>query len=220
MNLSSSSRNYQALWRFSFSLLMYLCSSLFWAAFMSAIRYLSTTSFWLVSLMRFKVSLNSDLLSWAYFAWTASTGARSLALSFVNWSFNAFSLFFSAFCNFLLIFLSKFIRAFFSWKSSIIILYDLVFFIVAFILSSSNIRPNGIALLCSNVEPERSSRFLPLGLASVTYCEFFFFEGPRGLFFPRVADWASWTSVRKKLPVGWPSVILGKTVPECRVVFG
>ena len=171
--------------------------------------------------MRFKLSLNSHLLSWAYLAWIKSTGASNLVLILVTWSCNAFSLFFSARWTFLLIFLSKFCRAFLSWKSCMMMLYDRVFLLRYFALSSSNIWTNGMALLCSKVWLEKSSRFLPLG-DSMIYWEFFFFDGPSGLaFLPTATDWASCTSVRKKPPpCGWPSVILGKTEPECLVVFG
>ena len=97
--------------------------------------------------------------------------------------------------------------------------WDLVFFIVAFSLSTSSILSNGMLLLCSKVWPERSRMFLPLGLGlNRPPSEFFFFGAGLALVF---ADFESWMSVRKNPEVAAVgSFMLGSKELECLVVFG
>ena len=107
-SLCSSSMFCFTLSRLSFYLLIYLFTSVSYLNFSSFIRSLSIKSRWLDSLIILMVSLNSALAINACLSCTCSTGASNFDRSLVNWSFNTFSLFFSAFCNFLLIFLSRF----------------------------------------------------------------------------------------------------------------
>jgi len=70
------------------------------------------------------VSIFSNCYSLSMFALMTSTGARNLDLSVFNCCLITFSLFFSAYCNFLLISLSKFILFLFDWNFIAVIVWD------------------------------------------------------------------------------------------------